>query len=230
MGNDNLSAHPANEYDRHVRRVIPYYDCLQAETIDLVRARFDAVPRWVDTGAGTGALVERAYAAFPETKFQLVDPSEAMLAEAGRRLAGKARAEVLRAGGSDQLPDRVPAGSATVVTALLCHHYLDMEGRAAALRGCRDVLAPGGLLVVFENVDAGSDEGRRLMLERWRRYQLGQGRSPAEVASHLARFGVELKPIPVARHLELLREVGFGSVELFWQSHLQAGFFAVRGD
>jgi tRNA (cmo5U34)-methyltransferase len=32
----------------------------------------------------------------------------------------------------------------------------------------------------------------------------------------------------VPEHLALLRETGFKTVELFWKSHMQAGFYAVK--
>jgi hypothetical protein len=35
--NDNASAHPADRYDAEVRKVIPFYDTIQSETLDLVR-------------------------------------------------------------------------------------------------------------------------------------------------------------------------------------------------
>jgi tRNA (cmo5U34)-methyltransferase len=69
--NDNASAHPAHQYDAEVRKVIPFYDTIQSETLDLVRFIAGEPARWVDTGAGTGALVERAMAAFPRTRFVL---------------------------------------------------------------------------------------------------------------------------------------------------------------
>ena len=50
------------------------------------------------------------------------------------------------------------------------------------------------------------------------------------VDQHLARFGTELKPVRIAEHLALLRAVGFAPAELFWRAHLQAGFYAVKGD
>ena len=51
--------------------MIPFYDTIQSETLDLVRFIAGEPARWVDTGAGTGALVERAMAAFPRTRFVL---------------------------------------------------------------------------------------------------------------------------------------------------------------
>jgi tRNA (cmo5U34)-methyltransferase len=69
--NDNASAHPADRYDAEVRKVIPFYDTIQSETLDLVRFIAGEPARWVDTGTGTGALVERALVVFPRTQFVL---------------------------------------------------------------------------------------------------------------------------------------------------------------
>ncbi len=228
--NDNATAHPADQYDAGVRQVIPFYDTIQGETLDLVRTVAGEPARWVDTGAGTGAFVERALAAFSRTRFVLADPSEAMLGQARLRL-GKVspeRVTVLPAMGSAGLSRVEPPLRAQVVTAILCHHYSTPPERRAAVQACHDILTPGGLLVVFENVDCDSPEGRKLGLERWRQFQLQQGRTPEEVEKHLARFGTELKPVRIVEHLQLLRTVGFATAEIFWRAHTQAGFYAIK--
>lgn len=228
--NDNTSAHPATQYDAEVRKVIPYYDAIQTETLDLVRGGFGEPAVWLDTGAGTGALVERALPLFPRTRFVVADPSAAMLGQARQRLGGVPgdRVRFLEPTGSDGLPRQAPALRAQVVTAIMCHHYLEPEARRAAVRACFEVLEPGGVLVVFENVECESARGRETGLRRWCEFQLRQGRAPAAVEQHLARFGTELKPIRIAEHLALLREVGFASVEVLWRAYLQAGFYAVK--
>jgi len=230
MSNDNASALPANRYDAEVRRVIPFYDAIQTETLDLVRSVAGEPKLWIDTGTGTGALVQRALAAFPNTQFILADPSDAMLAQARVRFDGQPskRVMILPPTASEDLSLVKPHLCAEVVTALMCHHYHEPAGRMAAVRGCYEILAPGGVLIVFENVDCDSPRGRELGLRRWKEFQLQQGRTPAEVEHHLARFGTELKPIRIAEHLALFRSVGFTTVELFWRAHMQAGFFAVK--
>ena len=185
---------------------------------------------WVDTGSGTGALVERALSVFPGTQFVIADPSEAMLTQARARFSGQSPARItfLAPTASEGLSSLRPGLKAQVVTAILCHHYHDSAGRLAAVRGCFEVLEPGGLLVVFENVDCDSVKGRELGLIRWKKFQRQQGRTSTEVENHLARFGTELKPVRIAEHLALFRSVGFSMAELFWRAHMQAGFYAVK--
>jgi tRNA (cmo5U34)-methyltransferase len=230
--NDNKSAHPAAQYDAEVRKVIPYYDAIQTETIDVVRTIAGEPDVWLDTGSGTGALVERALPLLPRTQFVVADPSNAMLEQARTRFVGlevaAGRVTVLPAVASDGLPQVTPALRAQVVTAIMCHHYLEPEARRAAVRGCYEVLEPGGVLVVFENVESESVRGRELGLRRWGELQGRAGRPAAAVAQHLARFGTELKPVRIADHLALLRETGFGVAEVLWRAHMQAGFYAVK--
>lgn len=227
---DNKSAHPAAEYDAEVRRVIPFYDAIQSETLDLVRSIAGEPAVWLDTGAGTGSLVAQALAEFSTTRFAVADPSEAMLAQARRRLLSTDIGRVTFLPASDSAGLARVAGSLRpqVITAVMCHHYLAADERRVAVQACYDLLAPGGLLIVFENVESESPRGRELVLERWRRFQLHQGRAPEVVSLHLARFGTELKPVRVADHLALFRAVGFPVAELFWRAHTQAGFFAVK--
>jgi len=228
--NDNATAHPAHQYDAGVRKVIPFYDTIRSETLDLVRTIAGEPALWVDTGAGTGALVELALAAFPRTQFVLADPSEAMLGQARLRLGG-AKAErvtLLPAMDSAGLNRLKPPLRAQVVTAIMCHHYSTPPERRSAVQACHDILAPGGLLVVFENVECDSPRGREVGLARWRQFQLQQGRAPEVVDQQLARFGTELKPVRIAEHLDLLRAVGFATAEIFWRAHLQAGFYAIK--
>jgi tRNA (cmo5U34)-methyltransferase len=67
-----------------------------------------------------------------------------------------------------------------------------------------------------------------LGLERWRKFQVSQGRSTGVVQKHLERFGKAYFPITVSEHLDLLKKCGFGVVELFWYSQMQAGFYAIK--
>ena len=78
----NSTPHSSTEYDRQVRRTIPYYEHFHRETIDLVQIAKPDPSCWLDTGCGTGYLVEIALNQFPRTQFVLADPSSNMLEEA----------------------------------------------------------------------------------------------------------------------------------------------------
>ena len=222
---DNSTAHASAEYDSQVARTIPYYDAFHQETINLVAAYNPQVHVWVDTGGGTGTLIEQAYHRFPATRFYLADPATAMLARAGGRLSGKQRVTIMEPVDSRHLEVAEPAD---VVTAIQAHHYLRPAERMKATRNCRELLREGGLFVTFENIRPATQEGTEIAKKTWANFQIGQGRSSATVQDHLARFGVDYFPLTTEEHLQMLTDCGFRVVELLWYSVMQAGFYCVK--
>ena len=76
---DNTTPHTSFDYDGHVRQTIPFYETMHREAVDLVHRAKPGASCWLDTGCGTGYLVELALPLFPQTQFLLADPSAAML-------------------------------------------------------------------------------------------------------------------------------------------------------
>lgn len=219
---DNATAHAAEEYEREVTRTIPFHAELLATAIDVALAVHPSPARWLDTGAGPGALVARASLRAPATEFFLADPSPAMLAIARARLPDVPASHFFEAS-SQELPEMPPLD---VVTAVQCHHYGDAAARERAVVRCRERLSTKGALVVFENVRAETGEGHALQRSRWAAWQREQGRDEHTVERHLAREGAAFFPIRVSEHLALLSR-HFRVVELVWRAYGQAGFLAV---
>jgi tRNA (cmo5U34)-methyltransferase len=197
--------------------------------LSIVKAVKPDVKVWLDTGCGSGTLVEKASHAFPHAAFMLADPSGKMLEIALKRLksvpkgkityVGEVKSEELTLNGFRK-PD--------VITAVLSHHYCRTETRMAATQRCFDLLSPDGLYITIENIRPDTEKGIFFGLERWKAFQLDQGRELAVVTEHASRFDKEYFPIRVGQHKELLEHVGFATAELFWFSYMQAGFFAIK--
>jgi len=211
---DNTTPHKADDYSREVQKTIPFHAEILAQAIDVgLSVRPDA-RTWLDTGCGPGTLGEMLLARAPAIELTIADPSEAMLALA------KHPEKIL-----SKTQDLSGIGPFDVITAVQCHHY---GGRERAVTRCHDLLVSGGVLVVFENVRAETDEGHAIQRKRWAAWQRSVGRSDEEVAQHLAREGTKFFPIRPSEHLDLLRKTGFRVVELFFRAYGQAGFYAVK--
>ncbi|NPV00656.1 MAG: class I SAM-dependent methyltransferase [Brevinematales bacterium] len=225
---DNTTPHQSTEYDTQVARTIPGYERFFAETIGLVKAYLPHPGIWLDTGCGTGTMALLAMREFRDTRFILADPSEGMLAQAKTKLAAVgANAEILAPTGSAGLPGVINE-TPDIITAVMCHHYLDPAGRKAAVSACRSLLREGGLFVTFENIRPFTARGTEIGLRRWKEFQLSAGRPAETVDKHMTRFGTEYFPITAGEHLDLLRECGFSTVEILFYGTMQAGFYAVK--
>lgn len=220
---DNKSAYNSSIYDEHITNVLPYYKEYHNQVLDVVRAMGIYSPVWLDTGCGTGTLAMRILETYPEIKLTLCDPSEKMLDIAKAKLTGNdIRFFNLS---SEQLPFE---NEFDVVTAIQCHHYLSLEGRENAVKACYKALKEDGVFITFENIKMETDEADAIALKRWQTFLQEHGNSSEDVRMHIERRGVEVFPITIAQHMELLKKCGFRSVNVLWISYLQAGFWTIK--
>lgn len=212
------------DYDANVRRVIPLYDEIHGQILDLIETWSGGRPlAWLDTGAGSGTLAVRGAGVLYLSELVLCDPAERMLEAAKGKLHGIP--VQFRQIGSEELDYE---RHFDVVTAIWSHHYFDRETRARAVANCLRALKPGGLFICFENAAAFTEAGTELVLRRMERFGSREGRSMDEIASNDARQGTEFFPLTIEEHLQLLHQTGFSAVEMFWQSYWQCGFYAIR--
>ncbi|KKG13247.1 methyltransferase type 12 [Methanosarcina sp. 2.H.T.1A.6] len=228
----NAIPHLPEDYDARISGILPYYSSFHQETINFIKSLPSSPKVWMDAGCGTGSLVNKAIEEFPNTKFLLLDPSEGMLGQAKEKLSScpAGRLEFLRASPTQEFsPDSQELEEKPdVITAIQCHHYLSREGRAKAISVCYNLLQESGVYVTFENIRPLTEDGITIGKRYWGNFQLAHGRSEEEVERYLERFDTEYFPLTVEEHLKLLRETGFKTVELFWYSYIQAGFYCIK--
>jgi tRNA (cmo5U34)-methyltransferase len=181
----------------------------------------------VELCCGDGALAERLLDAFPEVEVRGFDGSPAMLAAAERRLARfgarwRGREFDLRTFDGSGLDRPVRA----VVSSLAVHHLEGVE-KAALYRRVRELLAPGGALLVADLVLPASPAASALAADLWDETTHAQAASEAPGRGAWERF-VELrwnffrhpddvdKPSPLGDHLRWLAAAGFDGVDVFW--------------
>lgn len=220
---DNKSAYNSNIFDEHIVNVLPYYMEYHDQVIDIVRIMGVDAPKWLDTGCGTGTLAAQTLEMIPNVRFTLCDPSEKMLTLAKDKL--KDYKVIFLNKPSDKLDFD---NEFDVVTAIQSHHYYNEEERELAVNNCYRALKSGGVFVTFESIRMATDESDAIALKRWIRFLEEHGNSPEDVQMHIKRRGVEVFPITIEKHIELLKKSGFSSVNLLWSSYLQAGFWAIK--
>jgi tRNA (cmo5U34)-methyltransferase len=226
---DNKTPHVSKYFDKQVLDTIPYYESFHKETINLIKAAVIQPEIWLDTGCGTGGLVEAALNEFPYTKFRLADPSPGMLKQAAEKLSKHppSRVEFLGSLPTQNLPPEL-CGNPDIITAIQSHHYLSFEDREKATKICYNLLKKDGVYLTFENIRPATGKGVEIGKNYWKNFQFSRGRDIETVENHMKRFGVEYFPITVEEHLSLLKKTGFRVVELIWFSYMQAGFYGIK--
>lgn len=221
--NDNSSAFNSAEYDEKIRQTLPYYDDFFTNITGTVGAWGQVPKTWLDVGCGTGKTAEYALKSFDIERFVFCDNSEEMLNIARERFAAENTEFVLA-----DVRELTFRNEFDIVTAVQVNHYFKGAGRELAVQKCFEALKPGGIYICFENFAPYSEVGQRIYLDRWKNFQLEQGRSPSQCEKHIGRYNKEYFPITLSEQLQLMRNCGFKAAEILWLSYMQAGFLGMK--
>ncbi len=220
---DNTSAFSALEYDEKIKKTIPYYEDFYKQITDVVKTHFNKPLTWLDIGCGTGKTAETAFMETDIEKFIFCDNSVKMMDIVRKRFKNK-NAEFITA----SFPELNTDIRFDVITAVQVFHYLSKEQRMNAVKKCYELLTTNGIFITFENFAPYNETVKHLFLERWKKYQLSQGRSIKECDEHIRRYGKEYFPISISEHLGVLKDCGFDNAEILWVSNMQAGLLAIK--
>lgn len=196
-------------YDALRRQLIPCFDGFYGMALDLLDLPAGAAPRVLDLGAGTGLLAGLVKGRWPGARLTLLDFSEEMLARARERFRGAAVPVEIRAGDSRTAPLGGPYDA--VVSALSIHHLQHAEKRALYGRVLQ-ALAPGGIFVNADNVEAEDPAVQARDRAAWIAAMRAAGLPEADLQAGLLRTQVDVLA-PLGLQLGWLRELGFAEVD-----------------
>ena len=221
---DNTSAFSSGEYDTKIQQTLPFYEDYYTQTIDLIKAVYSTPLKWLDVGSGTGKMGNVVLDSDIDlTRFVFCDSSEEMIRLSKERF----QSSVIEFYHCDirNLPFE---NEFDVITAIQVFHYLKGTDRETALKRCYEALKENGILISFENYAPFTNTGEIIGLERWKRYQIEQGKTTEEAQKHIERYGKDYFPITLDENRKLMRDCGFTTVELLWLSNMQAGVWGMK--
>ncbi len=168
-------------YEKSVMQRL-FFDRVQQAVLAMIPPDFQ--PRAaLDIGCGTGRLLRKAAARWPQAHLYGVDPAAGMIAQA-RRVSPVAEYSV---GSAEDLP--LEAGTVDLaVSTMSFHHWADQQ---QGVREIARVLRPGGFFCLADH---------SMLLARFWRERV---RSPWEIRAMMTRAGLAVR----RRHFMLLRFV-----------------------
>ncbi len=222
-------AHVAASFADRRRSLVPLLE-LQEDVIARVLAgNARPIRRFLDLGAGAGAVSELVLATQPESAGVLVDFSEPMLERVAATLADyDGRWEVVRGDLSQSSwQDALPAGDYDAVVSGLAIHHLSAARKRELFAEAFALLAPGG---VFANMDYVAIDGplRGLFDEQMAANASHEAAEHAGEAQDVDFDGDEDQPDTVAEQLSWLRDAGFEQTEVHFKWAEAAVFGGIR--
>lgn len=205
----------------------------------------------LDLGCGTGSLMLAALEALPEAEVVGVDFDPAMLWLAEARLArfgDRSRlilTDLRRSSWTREVPS--PLDAAVSATAL---HWFEADQLVSLYRQIAQLLRPGAIFLNADHVGSDcaeiqrawelrreearsrqADSRSRSWDEFWSEYSRALGLDTREIHQRIGGgWGGKIEEgLPLAWHLDQLREAGFASVDCFWRTDCDAIYGGIRG-
>ena len=165
----------SEDYDLQIIDTIPYYESFHNETLNIIKVILERPNIWLDTGCGTGTLIQKAFEEFDITNFVLADPSEKMLNKARSKLSKHPQErltflEPTETGKISLKGNHKP----DVITAIQAHHYMPKEDRFEATKICYELLKANGVYITFENVRPSTEDSVKIGMDYWKNFQLSR--------------------------------------------------------
>lgn len=169
---EHQPAFQAKEYGKQIRQALPYYEEFFKQAVGIASAFGKNGLSWLDVGCGTGKMAETAIGQLNISRFVFCDSSAEMI-DTVRNKFPLSNAEFIL----EPAQKLAYTNEFDVVTAIQVNHYLYWEERVTAIKNCYCALKSGGIFITFENFAPFSAQGNNIALNRWKEYQIQNGKS-----------------------------------------------------
>jgi tRNA (cmo5U34)-methyltransferase len=199
---------------------VPGFDAFYGTAVMALQRPLDRV---LDLGAGTGLMSAFVAERHPQARFELLDGSPEMLAEAEQRLGDRVAAIHVQ-----DMADGLPDGPFDAVVSALAIHHLEDPDKRVLFTAVHERLRPGGSFVNAEQVAGPTPELTALYDERWASACRELGASAQEVAEAFERRKLD-RCASVEDQLCWLREAGFATADCYYKDWGLAVLCATKG-
>ena len=236
----------AEMYDHMCRSLVPKYDFLQDEVLDLLAIAPDEQAVFVDLGAGSGILLEKVLTRWPQATCYWVDYSQDFQQVARKRFERQKPARFgdrveyilspIEADWGSQI-----GGPADAILSMSAIHHLQEDEKKALYRRCLEMLKPGGWFFNIDEMKTMYKDAYLSSMRLWVQHvqEMGQ-KLPAERQADYARWkekfdNWELRNVvnvdeaktkgddihqSFTSQVDWLRECGFENADIFIKYHL----------
>lgn len=220
----------ARVFDDMLERSVPFYQHCQNMVLELAAPFIHSDSNLYDLGCSTGTLLSRLAGSIPpEQRVQLigVDNSPDMLAKAREKLQADgvlSRCKLVEA----DLESDFHMANASVVIMNYTLQFMAPDKRAAMMQKIYRALIPGGCAIIIEKVLGEHTVCNQVFINSHHEFKKSNGYSQLEITRKREALEDVLIPLKLSENLNLLKEAGFSSLDIFFKWYNFVGIIACK--
>ncbi len=224
----SFNATVADVFDDMVSRSVPYYEEMQRQVCELASDFAKPGTNLYDIGCSTATtLLALDELIAPEVQFIGVDNAPEMLAKARVKLdAAQCRRKVELQ--EADLNGHFSIENASVVTMLLTLQFVRPLHRERVMKSIYNGLQHQGCILLIEKLTCEEAIFNRLYIEHYYAFKKRNGYSETEIAKKREALENVLIPYRLEENIQLLKDTGFRSTEVFFRWYNFCGIIAVK--
>jgi tRNA (cmo5U34)-methyltransferase len=228
IGDFAFNAKVADVFDDMVSRSVPYYEEMQRMVCELAQDFARPKTNLYDIGCSTATtLLALDRVIDPTINFIGVDNAPDMLEKAAQKIALADTQRPIDLKVVD-LHQGLPMENASVVTMLLTLQFIRPLFRERVVKMIFSGLNTQGCLLLVEKLTSEDTTFNRLFIQHYYDFKRRNGYSEIEIAQKREALENVLIPYRLEENMQLLKEVGFRSVEVFFRWYNFCGIVAVK--
>jgi tRNA (cmo5U34)-methyltransferase len=215
-------------FDDMLDRSIPYYKEVIASSARLLDTFLHSEDTVYDLGCSTGTTLLEFCRLLQDKglNFVGIDTSTAMLEKARLKAELYSKQDCLSFLQEDITAMHHPEAGAFILNYTL--QFIRPLRREAFLRKLFEALRPGGILLLSEKIISHDRRLNREYIDIYHRYKKSKGYSELEIARKREALENVLIPFSIDENRTMLQNVGFSTVETYFQWFNFASFVAVK--
>jgi tRNA (cmo5U34)-methyltransferase len=216
----------AKNFDSHVKKSVPIYNEVQEMVVEMSEWFIRDGSKVYDIGCSTGktiSLLSEKHKTKKKVEFIGIESSLSMLKQA-KKNCDKKNVNFLH----QDVGKMAEFTEADFVTSLYTLQFLTIQDRKKVLQRIFDSLAEGGALIITEKIRAENSAFEDMWLELYWDFKKKEGFTTEQIIQKAKSLRGVLVPLTLTENLDLLRDVGFTTIDTFAKWYNFAGIVALK--
>lgn len=221
MAKDFNSSKVVDEYDQHIRKLIPGYEMLHQQVDAILQSALPPKAHILIVGCGTGYELEYLLKKHPDWMFTAVDPSATMLQKAQKLVSniGKSDQVSFVHGETSALADQACFDAAL---SILVAHFIADDSKKAFFQEIYNRLKDTGLLMTYDLMTC-TDSQQFQALQHLCQHN---GLTSTQCQKMIERLHQDFSTVSFDEYQQLLLKTGFEHVYSYSQILMYQGLIA----